>query len=71
MNALALEEILESAVNAAAVAVFVVGPTHVDFYFKIRFQYGGVDDLNQFCCVFEYKNKAQVLFLKQIPSSKN
>ena len=58
MNALALEEILESAVNAAA--VFVVGPTHLDFYFKIRFQYGGVDDLNQFCCIFEYK--AQVLF---------
>ena len=44
MNALALEEILESAVNAAA--VFVVGPTHLDFYFKIRFQYGGDDDLN-------------------------
>ena len=43
MNALALEEILESAVNAA---VFVVGPTHLDFYFKIRFQYGGDDDLN-------------------------
>ena len=68
MNALALEEILESAVNAAA-AVFVVGPTHLDFYFKIRFQYGGVDDLNQFFCVFEYN--AQVLFFKQIPSSKN
>ena len=67
MNALALEEILESAVNTAA--VFVVGPTHLDFYFKIRFQYGGDDDLNQFFCVFEYK--AQVLFFKQIPSSKN
>ena len=67
MNALALEEILESAVNAAA--VFVVGPTHLDFYFKIRFQYGGDDDLNQFFCVFEYN--AQVLFFKQILSSKN
>ena len=63
MNALALEEILESAVNAAA--VFVVGPTHLDFYFKIRFQYGGDDDLNQFFCVFEYK--AQVLFFQANP----
>ena len=68
MNALALEEILESAVNAVA-AVFVVRPTHLDFYFKIRFQYGGDDDLNQFFCIFEYN--AKVLFFKQIPSSKN